>query len=255
MRFPLAIGVALGGIVVAGAASAQRFEWPAEPENLKVLEGFTGDQLRPVMRGFSQALGVRCWYCHVGEEGQSLAEMDFASDDNPKKETAREMLRMLGSINEHLQKIEPSGSKRVNMWCHTCHNGRPRPTTLTEELEDAYAAGGSAAVVERHAELREQYLDTGRLRFDEEGLNALGYRALGDGDVQGAIRIFRVNADTYPESGNVWDSLAEAYATAGERELAIVSYERALLLEPRNSNARDKLRELGAFGTAPEGAE
>ena len=66
------------------------------------------------MRGFSRALGVRCQYCHVGEEGQPLSEFDFASDDNPNKDRAREMLRMLGTVNDHLDKIERSGDQAVH---------------------------------------------------------------------------------------------------------------------------------------------
>ncbi len=54
------------------------------------------------MKGFTRALGVRCSHCHVG--GNPLSTYDFASDENPNKGRAREMLRMLNSINEHLQK-------------------------------------------------------------------------------------------------------------------------------------------------------
>ena len=98
--------------------------------------------MRAVMTGFTSALGVRCSHCHVGEEGQPLSSYDFPSDENPNKDRAREMLRLLGAVNGHLEKIEPSGGQRVNMWCHTCHRGRPLPTTLDEELREAYAEGG-----------------------------------------------------------------------------------------------------------------
>ena len=118
-------------------ASAQEWSWPERAENLQVLPAdFPPERLSAVMRGFTRALGVRCTYCHVGEEGQPLSTFDFASDDNPKKDIARTMLRMLGVINDTLATIDPSGPKRVNMWCHTCHRGRPRPTTLDEELEE-----------------------------------------------------------------------------------------------------------------------
>ena len=52
-----------------------------EPKNLKILTGQTGPQLMETMRNISVALGVRCDHCHV--------RGDFASDENPKKETAR----------------------------------------------------------------------------------------------------------------------------------------------------------------------
>lgn len=129
---PLAVFFAL-------PSRAQDQWWPEKPKNLQVLnKDWPGSRLSPVMRGFTRALGVRCSYCHTGEEGKSLNTYDFASDENPNKNRAREMLRMLGSVNDHLNKIEPSGDKRVNMWCHTCHRGCPRPMTLEEELGEQY---------------------------------------------------------------------------------------------------------------------
>src|SRR5215469_2763158 len=117
----------------------ESWSWPEKPKNLQVLpKDWPGSRLQPVMIGFTGALGVRCPYCHKGEEGKPLSTFDFASDENPNKDRAREMLRMLGTINDRLQKIQPSGDQRVNMWCHTCHRGRPRPTTLEEELIEQF---------------------------------------------------------------------------------------------------------------------
>src|SRR3954447_13287412 len=113
-------------LLLAVNASAQSWNWPETPKNLQVLKGFTGAKLSPVMRGFTRSLGVRCTYCHVGEEGKPLSAYDFVSDANPKKDRAREMLRTLGSINDQLKTFPASSEKRVNMWCHTCHMGKPR---------------------------------------------------------------------------------------------------------------------------------
>lgn len=122
-------------VCVASAWGQDAWSWPEKPKNLQVLpKDWPGTRLRPVMIGFTQALGVRCSYCHKGEEGEPLSSYDFASDENPNKNRAREMLRMLKDINAHLNNIEPSGDTRVNMWCHTCHRGRARPMTLEEGL-------------------------------------------------------------------------------------------------------------------------
>src|SRR5580692_13151166 len=73
----------------------ESWSWPEKPKNLQVLpKDWPGSRLQPVMIGFTRALGVRCSYCHVGEEGKPLSTFDFASDDNPNKNRAREMLRM-----------------------------------------------------------------------------------------------------------------------------------------------------------------
>ena len=54
------------------------------------------------MRNFTSALGVRCQFCHVGSEGQPLAQFDFASDQKRNKVVARQMMRMLAEINKRL---------------------------------------------------------------------------------------------------------------------------------------------------------
>jgi cytochrome c-type biogenesis protein CcmH/NrfG len=48
----------------------------------------------------------------------------------------------------------------------------------------------------------------------------------------------------YPQSGNVYDSLGEAYMKAGQKELAIQNYEKSLQLEPKNENAIEMLKKL-----------
>ena len=59
-----------------------------------------------------------------------------------------------------------------------------------------------------------------------------------------AIKVFQKNAQEYPDSSNVYDSLAEAYAAAGKKELAIENYGKALKLDPKNENARERLKKL-----------
>jgi len=230
-----------------GPTSAQdrEWKWPDQPKNLQVLPAdFNGQRLRGVMLGFIEALGVGCAHCHVGEPGQPLTTYDFASDANPNKNRARAMYRMLGSINDQLSKIEPSGDRRVNMWCHTCHQGRPRPMTLQEELSEVYRTAGIEKVLSRYEKLRADYRDRGGYDFRERSLNALGYEILGLGDTQGAIQVFRLNARQFPESANVWDSLAEAYLKGGNTELSAIFYRKSLELDPENQNALGKLREL-----------
>ena len=228
---------------------AQQWTWPENPENLQVLPAdWPGSRLRPVMQGFTRALGVRCSHCHVGEEGRPLSTYDFASDDNPNKERAREMLRMLGSINDHLKNIEPSGDKAVNMWCHTCHRGRPRPMTLAEELGEIYRNEGVEAALVTYDEMKEKFYGKGAYNFGEDGLNELGYEVLRNEEPVQAIQVFTLNAELFPESANAWDSLAEAYMEAGDNEKAIQFYEKSLELNPRNQNAVDMLKELHGEG-------
>src|SRR5215203_2334156 len=69
----------------------------------------------------------------------------------------------------------------------------------------------------------------------EEDLNDWAYRMLnGGGKQKEALEIFKLNVFLYPRSANVYDSLAEAFAANGFRELAIENYKRSLELDPKN---------------------
>jgi len=53
-----------------------------------------------------------------------------------------------------------------------------------------------------------------------------------------------LNAETFPDSSNVWDSLAEGYLKAGDIKKTQENYERALTLDPANRSAKDALRKI-----------
>ncbi|HEY7911454.1 MAG TPA: tetratricopeptide repeat protein, partial [Blastocatellia bacterium] len=82
--------------------------------------------------------------------------------------------------------------------------------------------------------------------FSEPELNGLGYRLLAMKKVKEAIEVFKLNVEAYPQSSNVYDSLAEAYMTNGDKELAIKNYKRSLELNPQNTNAAETLKKLNA---------
>ena len=77
-------------------------------------------------------------------------------------------------------------------------------------------------------------------------LNTLGYRFLQDGNIKDAIELFKLNTIAFPESGNVYDSLGEAYLKDGQKDLAIKNYEKSLELDPNNGNAKQVLKKLKA---------
>lgn len=78
----------------------------------------------------------------------------------------------------------------------------------------------------------------------EWSLNGDGYTLLQAGKVDEAIKVFKLNTELYPESGNVWDSLGEGYMVAGKTELAIKNYEKSLDIDPSNTNAVEMLKKL-----------
>lgn len=106
----------------------QPFRWPDHIRNRRVLPASTtAEQLRATMRGFAVSLGVRCTFCHTGTEQMSLAERDFTSDANPRKNIARQMIRMVERLNRELPRIVDSDS---HVTCYTCHRGSATPATV-----------------------------------------------------------------------------------------------------------------------------
>jgi 3-oxoadipate enol-lactonase len=101
--------------------------------------------------------------------------------------------------------------------------------------------GADAAVHYFH---KERETEPAIILFEEVEMNALGYGFLQNGKTKEAIALFKLNTIAYPNSGNTYDSLGEAYLKDGQRELAVQNYERALELNPNNTNAREVLRQL-----------
>jgi len=92
----------------------------APPKNLKILTA-DGDFI-DTMRGFNEALGVQCAYCHVAG--------DFAADGNPRKEIARAMIAMVRQVEPFFAStggVFPRGYHEVD--CFTCHRGKAKPET------------------------------------------------------------------------------------------------------------------------------
>lgn len=79
----------------------------------------------------------------------------------------------------------------------------------------------------------------------ESQMNRLGYHLLSLKRVKDAIDVFKQNTVDFPDAFNTWDSLAEGFMVNGDNESAIKYYKKSLELNPENSNAVQKLKELG----------
>ena len=112
-----------------------------------------------------------------------------------------------------------------------------------EKLYRTIHESGIQAALQQYKALKKAKSDD----FDlgESELNTLGYQLLyGDRRVSDAVAIFKLNAIEHPWSSNAFDSLGEAYRANGKRNLAIVSYRLAILLDPANGHAAGELKEL-----------
>jgi hypothetical protein len=80
-------------------------------------------QLGEVMENFSNALGVRCGFCHV--------QGNFASDEKHTKQFARTMLVMTNGINHDVF------HDHFRVSCYTCHRGQTEPPVHPESANNA----------------------------------------------------------------------------------------------------------------------
>ena len=78
----------------------------------------------------------------------------------------------------------------------------------------------------------------------ENQLNNTGYAYLAAKRNKEAIEVFKLNVTLFPDSWNVYDSLGEAYAAEGNKDLAIKNYERSIELNPKNDAGKEMLKKL-----------
>ena len=84
------------------------------------LKGLTPSDFLGAMGVMTAAVGYDCSNCHPGAGTDA---MDWVTDSNPKKVTARKMVEMVAAIN----RANFGGAQMVTCW--TCHHGLDLPTT------------------------------------------------------------------------------------------------------------------------------
>lgn len=83
------------------------------------------------------------------------------------------------------------------------------------------------------------------LKLPEGNLNNLGLQLLFNKETsQQGIRVLLFATRLYPQSANLFDSLAEAYLYVGDKPLAIANFRKSLSLDQNNENAVTRLKEL-----------
>lgn len=244
-RIPLPVSLGLGLALLLAAGTPVTAQIPDEFTNLKILPKEIGKrELVSVMRQFSNALGVRCNHCHVGESPDSLEGYDFASDAPEPKRVARAMMEMSALINR--EGMPTTGRKdAMNVQCVTCHRGLAKPITINALMLGAIAKDGVPAAEKRYRELRAQYYGRGAYNFGPGALNSIA-EALSQemGDVAGAISIMKMNIEFNPEDVTSHLMLGRLYAASGDKVSAAAEFERALELEPDNPWAKQMLEEV-----------
>ncbi len=118
--------------------------------------------------------------------------------------------------------------------------GSGAPATLESFREQLHQKGFDHAT-EVYAAFQKQ---DPAFKLDEGSINGWGYELMGDNHLPEAIEVFKLNVSLNPDSGNVYDSLGEAYMKSGDKQHSIEFYKKSLEKNPSNDNAKDKLKEL-----------
>src|ERR1700738_2535144 len=128
----------------------------------------------------------------------------------------------------------------------------PKEVHVLDQIDQP---GGAAKVAKNLGEARQH--DPKAKLFPEDIVNFMGYEHLQAQDNKGAIEILKLNAEAYPNSPNVYDSLSDAYFADGQRDLARENAKKALALLPSDAtdpedrrngikaSAEQKLKQLG----------
>lgn len=133
----------------------------------------------------------------------------------------------------------------ASVWAPTVKAAFDSRKSIAETLSATIASNGiDAAVAQYHA--LKSTASSSVYNFDESELNALGYQLIQAKKFHHAIRVFQLNVEVYPQSSNVYDSLAEAYMDNGNKPESIVNYQKSLQLNPKNRNAVLMLQKLNS---------
>jgi hypothetical protein len=199
-----------------------------------------------MMRDISFSLGVRCQYCHVGEEGKPLATFDFASDEKRTKKAARQMMGMVKAINGSLDTLPERPAQKVDVTCRTCHRGVSRPVPLSTILVEAGSTGGADSAVRAYAALRERYYGRDAYDFSEGTLNVTAYRLGRAGKFPESAAMFDLNERYFPGLSNTAVLRGNVALMQKDTATAASLFREAIRRDATNDEARGRLKDIGA---------
>jgi hypothetical protein len=241
--------LALATLCLASAAAAQApGHWPPDSLiNVKVIPKNTPVmQVVGMMRNFAGGLGVRCQFCHVGQEGQPLAQFDFAKDEKRTKLTARQMMRMVEEINRRLDTLPEHAqmTSHVEVTCQTCHRGVSRPMGLEQLIQETAQTSGADSATRAYRALRERYYGRAAYDFGEPTLDIAAFRLARAGKFDEAFAILKLNEEQFPTSSNLSTFRANINLLKGDTIAAIASFREAVRRDSTNGEAQGRLRQL-----------
>lgn len=210
------------------------------PHNTPVM------QVVGTMRNFAGALGVRCQFCHEGEEGQPLSSFDFPSDKKETKLIARQMMRMVEEINRRVDTLPGRAPGDPDVTCATCHRGVSLPQPLYQVIVNAaQSAGGADSAARAYRALYQKYYGRDSYDFGENSLPMAAFRLAQAGKFPEALAVLSLNEEKYPASAPTSVARGNVLLMKGDTNAAVASFREALKRDSTSFDARGQLRRLG----------
>jgi hypothetical protein len=223
-------------------------KWPPDSlVNVKVLpRTMPVMNLVGVMRDFTSALGVRCQFCHLGQEGQPLEQFDFVSDQKRTKLTARQMMAMVQEINRRIDTLPQHNSATgLQVTCMTCHRGVSRPAPLATILVDAGVAAGSDSALKAYRALRQRYFGRDAYDFSEPSLNIAAFRLGRANKFDEAFALLKLNEELFPGSSGMYVFRGNIELMRADTNAAAAAFREAIRRDTTNVEAKGRLRAIG----------
>jgi len=122
--------------------------------------------------------------------------------------------------------------------------GAKKKNAMAEFWELADQPGRTADAIALYREAKKR--DPKVTLFPEGAMNLLCYERMQAQQVEDAIALCKLNTEAYPDSANTYDSLGDAYAAAGNTELAVEAAKKALAMLPAdqsNEQVKEAIRQ------------
>lgn len=221
--------------------------WPPDSlVNTQVIPRTTPvTQVIGMMRNFAGDLGVRCQFCHVGEEGMPLERFDFPKDEKRTKLVARQMMQMVQEIGRRIDTLPGRTAPALQVTCGTCHRGTSRPVPLFTLMMEAAQAGGADSSIRAYRALRERYYGRDTCDFGESSLNIAAFRLGRAGRIDDALTLLQLNEQQFPGSSGMYVFRGNIYLMRGDTLAAATAFREALRRDSSNAEARGRLRDIG----------
>jgi Photosynthetic reaction centre cytochrome C subunit len=226
------------------AQAAGKFP-PDSLVNTKVIPKTTPViQVIGTMRNFAGDLGVRCQFCHLGQEGQPLGQFDFASDEKRTKLVARQMMLMVQEVNRRVDTL-PGHTAGLEVTCRTCHRGVSKPVPLNALVTDAALAAGSDSALQLYRSLKQRYSNGDAYDFRETSLNTAAFRVGRANKVSDALAILAFNESMFPNSSGLSVFRGNILLMKADTSGAAAAFREAIRRDSTNGEARGRLRDIG----------